>query len=140
MIHILHKKKFVCLFILNCVVLIILTLSHAPLASPLLQNPGGGEQSPPPYNRSGVVQIIKIYETKGVTCFAKVIKILIHNMKITSRPTRRKKHVYKYACGKTVFPLFHSFFLPSFYNIKRSFQNLEAIMKNVKTREGFLSV
>ena len=50
MIHIQQKKiLIICLFTLNCVFLIILPLSHAPLASPLnffLQNAGG--QSPPP--------------------------------------------------------------------------------------------
>ena len=55
MIHILQIKiLIVCLFILNCVVLIILPLSHAPLASPLnfvFKILGGGRA--PHQNRSG---------------------------------------------------------------------------------------
>ena len=52
MIHILvlqQKILIVCLFTLNCVVLIILLLSHAPLASPLnfiFKILGGGPPEP----------------------------------------------------------------------------------------------
>ena len=56
MIHILQEIiLIVCLFTLNCVVLIILPLYHAPLASPLIFSSkswrGGGRrpQAPPPY-------------------------------------------------------------------------------------------
>ena len=56
MIHILQKKILIVrLFILNCVVLIILPLPHAPLANPLnffFKILGGGI-APPPQNRSG---------------------------------------------------------------------------------------
>ena len=58
MIHILQKKiLIVCLFTLNCVVLIIPPLSQAPLASPLdfffrilggNSSGGGGALTPPP--------------------------------------------------------------------------------------------